>query len=392
MSKRTLTKKTVIGIPLDKSVEKYIARNELRMRKGKNRAKDLRSTLLGSANHNHRSKSHSVMQGGSITYFINNFRVNLTTDITPRHLIDYNRLMWDECDSQSTRNNKLIALRNYLKWAMGGKNPQVNLEKDDIKYLETKEYIPPKPELPPAGCVEKLRNRFNDFGDDDFTRHRNFLLVVFSSLINGIRPGIETSALNVQDVNLEECEITVTRKNSQEKALRQQTIAFRRDIVPKIKEYLKLRDLVLKNYPKITDQNDAFFIRTNPNSTGRNAKGKNRTPSWRLLDKSFGLEYDTVLHNLGEKKHRPYLLRHASVTTQVENARLLGIDVEEVAMRNDHLAKTSLTRYNDILRYGVEFLTREPKELTEFLEDMCGSFLINFARRPSILPLFSCLP
>ena len=45
MSKRTLTKKTVIGIPLDKSVEKYIARNELRMRKGKNRAKDLRSTL-----------------------------------------------------------------------------------------------------------------------------------------------------------------------------------------------------------------------------------------------------------------------------------------------------------------------------------------------------------
>ena len=101
-----------------------------------------------SAHHNHRSKSHSVMQGGSITYFINNFRVNLTTDITPRHLIDYNRLMWDECDSQSTRNNKLIALRNYLKWAMGGKNPQVNLEKDDIKYLETKDIFLLNPEPP----------------------------------------------------------------------------------------------------------------------------------------------------------------------------------------------------------------------------------------------------
>jgi hypothetical protein len=222
---------------------------------------------------------------------------------------------------------------------------------------------------------------------------------VFAALINGIRPGNEICSLDIGDVDLKECEITVTRKNSQENAERRQTIAFRRDLVPILEKYISLRKTLLgkAEFKNVSDEKDAFFVRTNPFICGRISTKKpavdsfeparlssktKKKGSWRLNEYGLALAYSEMLEDLHEPKHRPYLLRHASITNQVENARLFGLDVEEVARRNDQSAKTCLTHYNDIIRYGVEILTREPKELISFLEQFCIFHLIKFIRAP----------
>jgi hypothetical protein len=99
--------------------------------------------------------------------------------------------------------------------------------------------------------------------------------------------------------------------------------------------------------------------------------------------------FNEVRERAGFRKFRPYLMRHESVTIQISNARLLGIDAYEVALRNDHTEETCLRYYNDIVRSGVEFLTREPAKLVGFVEDVCCHHLQEFLRNPHQLRHFA---
>ena len=366
------------NISLKQSVEEYLCVVKNRRRKAKTAYRDARSALLGKPGTPTKSKSSltSKVGGGSIRYFKEVIGIHYAANLTVDNLIEYDEIMWEECE-QCTRNKKFSQLRQYLEWAI--KQKHVTLAEEDITNLQQKEYFPPKAELPPSEFIILLSKRNSRAYKDEnpFLNLRNYLMLYFCCCCNGIRPGIEVCELNIEDLDLTNCEITVIRKFSKKGALRKQTIAFRKDFFPIISEYISEREKRLSFYPDVIEDKNALFIKDNPEIGGNK--------SWRLDEASFSKIFKNAVEQSGVPSHRAYLMRHASVTNQVSNGRLFGIDVNEVALRNDHSVNVCLKYYNDIIRSGVEFLTRDPDDLAGFLESIATYHLKQFLAHPNLI-------
>jgi len=372
-------------ISLEKSVNEYLKTVSKKSYVAKTTYRDAKSSLLGDKN-DRRSKE-GIESGGSIRYFIDMDGVEIASEITRDHLQAYNDDLWQYSEKQTTRNRKLSQLRSYLHWAIRRKHT-TSITKEDLNVLKQKEYFPPKAEQPAAGILKRLKTDITIFAEGDatdsdkFLQLRNYLMFYFCVFVNGVRPVVEICSLNLRDVDENNLEITIRRKRSLEKAPRRQTIAFRKDFAEYISRYKIMRERHISSnnvFCDLQEGTEAFFIRLNPAQSGRK-----RDISWRLDCAGASLAFRDICSRL-EIKMKPYLLRHASITNQIENARILGVDCVEIAHRNDHLLDTCLSYYNDILRYGVELTTRDPEELTDFLERFAHYHLANFLRSPENL-------
>jgi integrase len=373
------------GITFKISVDDYLKTMKNKQGKAKTTFRDAKSALLG--NKNDRRSNGETVSGGSIQYFVDVLGIMYAGDLTKDDLSEYNRLLWKNPMKQTTRNNKMSRLRGYLGWAIKQGHIK-SLNKEDLKVLEQKEYFPRKADQPSPDILRRLKDDKTIFAEGDssetdkFQQLRNFLMFYFCVFVNGLRPLIEIYTLNLKDVDEDNLEVTVRRKGSLDNAERLQTIAFRKDFAEDIRRYKCLRAKHIasnKVFCNLGDGADAFFIRVNPAQSGRK-----KEVSWGLDGPGASLAFRDICSRLGIKM-KAYMLRHASVTNQMENARLLGIDCAEIAHRNDHNLDTSLNYYNDILRYGVEFTTRDPEELGTFLERLAHYFLTVFLKSPEKL-------
>lgn len=334
---------------------------------------DYTSRLLGSPT-NHNSKT--ITDGGAIYYIVNTLQIVYADDFNSTVLATYHGHLWYKgTGTTSNKSDRIQTLRTYLKWAIDCRH--VPLIKTDLMILRQQTARKSKYKLTDQDLILQLKAGLNNqaFGETEFERHRNYLFFVVTALVNGTRPYKEILSIRATGFNEDLLEIELIRKGSNEFIQQKQTIGFRKDHAKIVRRYKELRDKILKKYPQVTAGNEFFFIQREP-------VDRDGTLSWECSESGFERIFGTIISKLGFPTGTAYALRRSSLTNQIENGRSVGINIEEIAYRNGNSAQVVLDHYKDYLGWGVEIITRDSVELTDFLKRMCAFYLSKFISNP----------
>jgi site-specific recombinase XerD len=314
--------------------------------------------------------------GVNVISLLEHLGVTDPTDITESVLRRLNGILDQKISNLNSRTRVKGSLRAWLQWMIDSR--VMSLNPLLLKILKQKQPTPEEIEIPTQNQIEILEAM--TLGKDRLHHLMNYIMFVFLSLINGVRPGKEVVSLNVNDIKLDKRKIRIHRKGGEK-----QWIRFQKRHVPLLREYLTLLD---EFKVKLGCNDPALFIKLNP-KMGHHK----HNPIWRLSKFGYWEHFRALQRKYPQLKGlKPYYLRHFACSIMAFNTIEHGGSMAETAMRNGHSVKTLMKYYYAFAGYRDEINTRRPHEnIDYFKQKACRSIGKLIAAPNETEHLFSAL-
>jgi integrase/recombinase XerC len=229
------------------------------------------------------------------------------------HVLAYKQSLIERGLSSSTVNRRLAAIRSLVKMARTLGLIDWTL---DVPNMKSKSYRDTRG--PGVEGVQKMLEKNDTRSDAKGIRDQAIIRLLFDL---GLRRG-EVAILNIEDVDLQTCRVSVVGKGKREA----DTLTMPSQTVEALQRWINNRGL----------QPGPLFL-----NLDRARKG-----SGRLTDKSIYRIVKTLGDGCGIKA-RPHGLRHTSITAAIELAQKNGVGLEEVRDFSRHTDVKTLMIYRD---------------------------------------------